>query len=131
MESLPDLLSRCLTQHQERIEQRRNFLHPDTAAAAIQPIQTPTPQSMFNTAPMLFPHSRWVRSRCGNAAQLSNNMQFATLQTIASISVTLSHQSPFDYRLTPFTKRHWKLCKLSYMGYRYISYLSICQPIYR
>ncbi|TDG41534.1 hypothetical protein AWZ03_012040 [Drosophila navojoa] len=58
MESLPDLLSRCLTQHQERIEQRRNFLHPDTAAAAIQPsIQPPTPQSMFNAAPMLFPHS--------------------------------------------------------------------------
>ncbi|XP_033237747.1 small conductance calcium-activated potassium channel protein isoform X14 [Drosophila pseudoobscura] len=54
MESLPDLLSRCLTQHQERIEQRRNFLHPDTAAA---PIQQPTPQSMFNAAPMLFPHS--------------------------------------------------------------------------
>ncbi|XP_030569144.1 small conductance calcium-activated potassium channel protein isoform X3 [Drosophila novamexicana] len=57
MESLPDLLSRCLTQHQERIEQRRNFLHPDTAAAAIQPIQPATPQSMFNAAPMLFPHS--------------------------------------------------------------------------
>nr|XP_036677030.1 small conductance calcium-activated potassium channel protein isoform X16 [Drosophila suzukii]XP_036677031.1 small conductance calcium-activated potassium channel protein isoform X17 [Drosophila suzukii] len=55
MESLPDLLSRCLTQHQERIEQRRNFLHPDTAAVA--PIQAPTPQSMFNAAPMLFPHS--------------------------------------------------------------------------
>ncbi|KAH8339696.1 hypothetical protein KR074_009027 [Drosophila pseudoananassae] len=55
MESLPDLLSRCLTQHQERIEQRRNFLHPDTAAA---PIQQPTPPSMFNAAPMLFPHSR-------------------------------------------------------------------------
>ncbi|XP_064554929.1 small conductance calcium-activated potassium channel protein isoform X7 [Drosophila montana] len=57
MESLPDLLSRCLTQHQERIEQRRNFLHPDTAAAAIQPVQPATPQSMFNAAPMLFPHS--------------------------------------------------------------------------
>ncbi|XP_034119537.1 small conductance calcium-activated potassium channel protein isoform X12 [Drosophila albomicans] len=59
MESLPDLLSRCLTQHQERIEQRRNFLHPDTAATAAiqQPIQQTTPQSMFNTAPMLFPHS--------------------------------------------------------------------------
>ncbi|KAH8245021.1 hypothetical protein KR059_003939 [Drosophila kikkawai] len=58
MESLPDLLSRCLTQHQERIEQRRNFLHPDTAAAAVAPIAAPTPQSMFNAAPMLFPHSR-------------------------------------------------------------------------
>ncbi|XP_033237746.1 small conductance calcium-activated potassium channel protein isoform X13 [Drosophila pseudoobscura] len=65
MESLPDLLSRCLTQHQERIEQRRNFLHPDTAAA---PIQQPTPQSMFNAAPMLFPHSRSVPSSNNAAA---------------------------------------------------------------
>ncbi|XP_016983398.1 small conductance calcium-activated potassium channel protein isoform X10 [Drosophila rhopaloa] len=66
MESLPDLLSRCLTQHQERIEQRRNFLHPDTAAVA--PIQAPTPQSMFNAAPMLFPHSRSVPSSNNAAA---------------------------------------------------------------
>nr|XP_017102419.2 small conductance calcium-activated potassium channel protein isoform X13 [Drosophila bipectinata] len=65
MESLPDLLSRCLTQHQERIEQRRNFLHPDTAAA---PIQQPTPPSMFNAAPMLFPHSRSVPSSNNAAA---------------------------------------------------------------
>ncbi|XP_032296064.1 small conductance calcium-activated potassium channel protein isoform X3 [Drosophila virilis] len=63
MESLPDLLSRCLTQHQERIEQRRNFLHPDTAAAAVPPIQPATPQSMFNAAPMLFPHSSSIRIR--------------------------------------------------------------------
>ncbi|XP_034119535.1 small conductance calcium-activated potassium channel protein isoform X10 [Drosophila albomicans] len=70
MESLPDLLSRCLTQHQERIEQRRNFLHPDTAATAAiqQPIQQTTPQSMFNTAPMLFPHSRSVPSSNNAAA---------------------------------------------------------------
>ncbi|XP_064554923.1 small conductance calcium-activated potassium channel protein isoform X1 [Drosophila montana] len=68
MESLPDLLSRCLTQHQERIEQRRNFLHPDTAAAAIQPVQPATPQSMFNAAPMLFPHSRSVPSSNNAAA---------------------------------------------------------------
>nr|XP_041630849.1 small conductance calcium-activated potassium channel protein isoform X1 [Drosophila kikkawai] len=68
MESLPDLLSRCLTQHQERIEQRRNFLHPDTAAAAVAPIAAPTPQSMFNAAPMLFPHSRSVPSSNNAAA---------------------------------------------------------------
>ncbi|XP_032296062.1 small conductance calcium-activated potassium channel protein isoform X1 [Drosophila virilis] len=68
MESLPDLLSRCLTQHQERIEQRRNFLHPDTAAAAVPPIQPATPQSMFNAAPMLFPHSRSVPSSNNAAA---------------------------------------------------------------
>ncbi|XP_070503385.1 small conductance calcium-activated potassium channel protein-like isoform X4 [Chironomus tepperi] len=32
LETLPEVLSRCLTQHQERVDQRRNFLHPDTAA---------------------------------------------------------------------------------------------------
>lgn len=77
MESLPDLLSRCLTQHQERIEQRRNFLHPDTAAVA--PIQAPTPQSMFNAAPMLFPHSRWVSplfSRHSLSLSLSVSVSF-------------------------------------------------------
>lgn len=57
MESLPDIISRCLTQHQERVEQRKNFLHPDTAATSLQPT---TPQPMFNTSPMLFPHSRYI-----------------------------------------------------------------------
>ncbi|XP_067638120.1 small conductance calcium-activated potassium channel protein isoform X3 [Eurosta solidaginis] len=54
IESLPDIISRCLTQHHERIEQRKNFLHPDAAATSIQP----SPQSLFNASPMLFPHSR-------------------------------------------------------------------------
>ncbi|TMW51539.1 hypothetical protein DOY81_003370 [Sarcophaga bullata] len=58
MESLPDIITRCLTQHQERVEQRKNFLHPDTAAQALQPPHTPTP--MFNTPSMQFPHSRLV-----------------------------------------------------------------------
>ncbi|XP_067638122.1 small conductance calcium-activated potassium channel protein isoform X4 [Eurosta solidaginis] len=53
IESLPDIISRCLTQHHERIEQRKNFLHPDAAATSIQP----SPQSLFNASPMLFPHS--------------------------------------------------------------------------
>lgn len=58
MESLPDIITRCLSQHQERVEQRKNFLHPDTAAQALQPPHTPTP--MFNTPSMQFPHSRLV-----------------------------------------------------------------------
>ncbi|XP_026667501.1 small conductance calcium-activated potassium channel protein isoform X4 [Ceratina calcarata] len=33
VELLPEVLTRCLAQHAERIEQRRNFLHPDTAVA--------------------------------------------------------------------------------------------------
>ncbi|XP_071649023.1 small conductance calcium-activated potassium channel protein isoform X3 [Temnothorax longispinosus] len=33
MELLPEELTRCLAQHAERMEQRRNFLHPDTAVA--------------------------------------------------------------------------------------------------
>ncbi|OAD58616.1 Small conductance calcium-activated potassium channel protein [Eufriesea mexicana] len=31
LELLPEELTRCLAQHAERMEQRRNFLHPDTA----------------------------------------------------------------------------------------------------
>lgn len=58
MESLPDIITRCLSQHQERVEQRKNFLHPDTAAQALQPSHTPTP--LFNTPSMQFPHSRLV-----------------------------------------------------------------------
>lgn len=58
MESLPDIITRCLSQHQERVEQRKNFLHPDTAAQSLQPPHTPTP--MFNTPSMQFPHSRLV-----------------------------------------------------------------------
>ncbi|XP_017487387.1 PREDICTED: small conductance calcium-activated potassium channel protein isoform X5 [Rhagoletis zephyria] len=64
LESLPDIISRCLTQHQERIEQRKNFLHPDAAATSIQP----SPQSLFNASPMLFPHSRSVPSSNNVAA---------------------------------------------------------------
>uniref|UniRef100_A0A1A9WAW0 Calmodulin-binding domain-containing protein n=1 Tax=Glossina brevipalpis TaxID=37001 RepID=A0A1A9WAW0_9MUSC len=56
MESLPEIITRCLTQHQERLEQRKNFLHPDTAATSLQPPHTPTP--MFNPPSMVFPHSR-------------------------------------------------------------------------
>lgn len=33
LELLPEVLTRCLAQHAERMEQRRNFLHPDTAVA--------------------------------------------------------------------------------------------------
>ncbi|XP_034943666.1 small conductance calcium-activated potassium channel protein isoform X2 [Chelonus insularis] len=33
LEILPEALTRCLAQHAERMEQRRNFLHPDTAVA--------------------------------------------------------------------------------------------------
>lgn len=58
MESLPEIITRCLSQHQERVEQRKNFLHPDTAAQSMQPPHTPTP--MFNAPSMQFPHSRWV-----------------------------------------------------------------------
>ncbi|ALC48368.1 SK [Drosophila busckii] len=97
MESLPDILSRCLTQHQERIEQRRNFLHPDTAAAAIQPIQQAPPQSMFNAAPMLFPHSRpatsttYERTTTTTATSISITTTTTTTQaTITTTTMTMS-----------------------------------------
>ncbi|CAD6221886.1 GSCOCG00005222001-RA-CDS [Cotesia congregata] len=33
LDVLPEAITRCLAQHAERMEQRRNFLHPDTAVA--------------------------------------------------------------------------------------------------
>nr|XP_037874279.1 small conductance calcium-activated potassium channel protein isoform X10 [Bombyx mori] len=41
--SLPDVMARCLQQCWERAEQRRNFLHPDTAAVPTPPSSTITP----------------------------------------------------------------------------------------
>lgn len=59
IESLPETLARCLSQHQERIEQRRNFLHPDTAAllsaTSTGGLQTQPPPTIGSP---LFPHSR-------------------------------------------------------------------------
>lgn len=56
IEALPDLLQRCLSQHQERVDQRRNFLHPDHAATASSSgLQTPAPPL---GSPLLLPHSR-------------------------------------------------------------------------
>ncbi|XP_033232003.1 small conductance calcium-activated potassium channel protein-like [Belonocnema kinseyi] len=37
LELLPEALTRYLAQHNERLEQRRNFLHPDTAVALATP----------------------------------------------------------------------------------------------
>ena len=37
LELLPEALTRCIAQHAERMEQRRNFLHPDTAVALVTP----------------------------------------------------------------------------------------------
>lgn len=52
LEALPELVARSLQQQQERAEQKRHFLHPDTAAlappAAYPPAATPLP----------LPHSR-------------------------------------------------------------------------
>ncbi|XP_053611579.1 small conductance calcium-activated potassium channel protein isoform X12 [Plodia interpunctella] len=41
--TLPDVVARCLQQCWERAEQRRNFLHPDTAAAPTPPSSTIAP----------------------------------------------------------------------------------------
>ncbi|KAL5275115.1 KCNN2 family protein [Megaselia abdita] len=55
LELLPEIITKCLATHQERIEQRRNFLHPDMAVTTIPQ----TPQPMYNpNQPIIFPHSR-------------------------------------------------------------------------
>ncbi|KAG5315494.1 KCNN protein, partial [Acromyrmex insinuator] len=58
LELLPEELTRCLAQHAERMEQRRNFLHPDTAERSrwVQAWAFPA------AAAPLLPHSRSVPS---------------------------------------------------------------------
>ncbi|GLH00407.1 uncharacterized protein GBIM_06795 [Gryllus bimaculatus] len=43
LETLPDVITRCLQQHAERADQRRNFLHPESAAMMLPPPVTPLP----------------------------------------------------------------------------------------
>ncbi|XP_050350160.1 small conductance calcium-activated potassium channel protein isoform X2 [Nymphalis io] len=43
--NLPDVMARCLQQCWERTEQRRNFLHPDTAAVPTPPASSISPYS--------------------------------------------------------------------------------------
>lgn len=59
LEALPEIIARCLTQHQERVDQRRNFLHPDTAAASSSLLPTPIPTT---PSPLIIPHSRYASS---------------------------------------------------------------------
>ncbi|XP_049766390.1 small conductance calcium-activated potassium channel protein [Schistocerca cancellata] len=59
LESLPETLARCLTQHSERQEQRRNFLHPESALSA-QPAAAPATPLLLGPAPLSLPHSRSV-----------------------------------------------------------------------
>ena len=68
LETLPEILTRCLAQHQERVETRRNFLHPDTANANSTPAGAQNPGTPLPTAPplppptlgspLILPHSR-------------------------------------------------------------------------
>lgn len=56
IEALPELIARTLQQHQERADQRRNFLHPDAAATGTSS-GLPTPAPPLGS-PLLLPHSR-------------------------------------------------------------------------
>lgn len=56
LENLPDVITRCLTQHQHSLDQRKNYLHPAAAATTMLPSQQP----IFNASPIMFPHSRFV-----------------------------------------------------------------------
>ncbi|KAL7020951.1 hypothetical protein ACKWTF_011689 [Chironomus riparius] len=60
LETLPEILSRCLTQHQERVDQRRNFLHPDTAATLNTASTGGLPAQTSTIGSPLFPHSRSI-----------------------------------------------------------------------
>ncbi|XP_075156566.1 small conductance calcium-activated potassium channel isoform X1 [Haematobia irritans] len=101
MESLPEIITRCLSQHQERVEQRKNFLHPDAAAQTLQPPHTPQP--MFNAPSMQFPHSRWVLnaySTNSTIAEQQNQQQHPHLFSTTNHHLFSSDTLP----LIPFKK---------------------------
>uniref|UniRef100_T1GRY1 Calmodulin-binding domain-containing protein n=1 Tax=Megaselia scalaris TaxID=36166 RepID=T1GRY1_MEGSC len=93
LELLPEIITKCLTAHQERIEQRRNFLHPDTAVNAIP--QTPAP--MYNpNQPIIFPHSRSVPT--SNTA--SQAYHWPTSPILPPISSRTPHLVPETYTMS-------------------------------
>lgn len=58
LDLLPDVLSKCLLQHQDKVEQRRNFLHPDMANTAPPSLQTSAPLAPVPLgSPLMLPHS--------------------------------------------------------------------------
>ncbi|XP_063979157.1 small conductance calcium-activated potassium channel protein 2 isoform X2 [Diachasmimorpha longicaudata] len=62
LEMLPEALTRCLAQHAERMEQRRNFLHPDTAV-----VLAVTPSG-----------------GCGSASGIGNSLNVGTSANLSS-----------------------------------------------
>ncbi|XP_011297934.1 small conductance calcium-activated potassium channel protein [Fopius arisanus] len=72
LEMLPEALTRCLAQHAERMEQRRNFLHPDTAV-----VMAATPSGGCGSA-----------SGIGNSLTvgISGNLSSASHHPLASLS---------------------------------------------
>ncbi|CAB3364363.1 Hypothetical predicted protein [Cloeon dipterum] len=61
LESLPDILTRCLRQHSDRMDTRRNFLHPESAASLTPAPAIPPPPAAAPAGPILS-HSRSVPS---------------------------------------------------------------------
>ncbi|KAG5672749.1 hypothetical protein PVAND_002846 [Polypedilum vanderplanki] len=94
LESLPEVLTRCLSQHQERVDQRRNFLHPDTAATlnttssaggGLQVVQASAP-----IGSPLFPHSRSISTNT-----TTNTFQWpSTSSPILPVSSRTPHLIP-------------------------------------
>lgn len=100
LQTLPELIARCLTQHQERVDQRRNFLHPDTAAASTSMIPT-TP------SPLLIPQSRYYSQRTAflhvSDCHPPPNLQFlfARCPVDLDTAVPVAHQSDSAAHLQP------------------------------
>ncbi|XP_037039024.1 small conductance calcium-activated potassium channel protein isoform X9 [Bradysia coprophila] len=90
LDALPELLTRCLTQHQERVDQRRNFLHPDTAAASTSILPTPTIPS-----PIFIPHSSCIFRSEPSATTPS--YQWPTSPILPPISSRTPHLVPVTF----------------------------------
>lgn len=106
LEMLPEALTRCLAQHAERIEQRRNFLHPDTAVALGA---TPSGGGASNTL-----SNNLNVGICGNInaaahhplANLSNSPLLPHSRSVPSAPSTISlHPWPASPVLPPVSSR--------------------------
>ncbi|KPJ09921.1 Small conductance calcium-activated potassium channel protein [Papilio machaon] len=74
MNTIPDIMARCLQQHWERTEQRRNYLHPDTAAVPTPPSSTITPYAR----PLASASHPWPPSPVGHQAARAHSAPEST-----------------------------------------------------
>lgn len=106
IELLPETLNRCLARLNERSEQRRNFLHPESATAAIGapniPMSFPGFAGIGATSPIFhYPpqqqtssHNQFVHSRSAPSSTTITHHPWPTSPVLPSVSSRIPHLVP-------------------------------------